>query len=75
MCWNIAIPNEDDVDQLDGADDGETVGEAQHAANVGQQRGHAVRLENTFHYVTRKTKVYSVDRRFTLAWPNDAGVR
>jgi hypothetical protein len=40
----LLFPNEDDVEELDGANDGESVGEAQHAANVGDKGGHAVRL-------------------------------
>jgi hypothetical protein len=40
----LLFPNEDDVEELDGANDGESVGEAQHAANVGDEGGHAVRL-------------------------------
>jgi hypothetical protein len=38
------FPDEDDVEELDGANDGESVGEAQHAANVRDEGGHAVRL-------------------------------
>ena len=41
---NIAVPDEDNVEELDSADDGESVGEAQHPTHIGQQRGHAVRL-------------------------------
>jgi hypothetical protein len=40
----LLFPDEDDVEELDGANDGESVGEAQHAANVGDEGGHAVRL-------------------------------
>ncbi len=42
----LLFPNEDDVEELNGANDGESVGEAQHAANVGDEGGHAVRLHN-----------------------------
>ena len=41
---NIAVPDEDNVEELDCADVGESVGEAQHPTHIGQQRGHAVRL-------------------------------
>ncbi len=44
----LLFPDEDDVEELDGANDGESVGEAQHAANVGDEGGHAVRLHNFY---------------------------
>ncbi len=42
----LLFPDEDDVEEFDGANDGESVGEAQHAANVGDEGGHTVRLHN-----------------------------
>ncbi len=44
----LLFPNEDDIEELDGANDGESVGEAQHPANVGDEGGHAVRLHRIF---------------------------
>jgi hypothetical protein len=42
----LLFPDEDNIEEFDGANDGESVGEAQHAANVGDEGGHAVRLHN-----------------------------
>ncbi len=54
----LLFPNEDDIEELDGANNGESVGEAQHAANVGDEGGHAVRLHNVCHKFTIPQKSY-----------------
>jgi hypothetical protein len=54
----LLFPNEDNIEELDGANDGESVGEAQHPANVRDEGGHTVRLHNFCHKFTIPQKGY-----------------
>ncbi len=72
----LLFPNEDDVEELDGANDGESVREAQHAANVRDEGGHAVRLQRILFNRGDSIEIFSLCTVSTLLHlpPEDAGI-